>query len=189
MSQLRLHTRIWYEETRAKCLRLRTCKTVSDHLARSCLRRCLHSWLNAADPIGMRMAASFDGRRRRRWVLRIWQQALASTMTRKRRRSAALRAEFKRLDSLKSIVMLAWNRLSNIEKGRRSLCVFLERKDRHSRKAEGFFGWRSYQLRERDLLRRVQLESEAAEDKLRADIETCTRMMSRFNWRRYASLF
>jgi len=65
------------------------------------------------------------------------------------------------------------------------LCVFFEQKCGHNLKSECFAGWVRNQTNQRDLLQRVQFESEAAERKLRADMEMCQRMLERYNWHRY----
>jgi hypothetical protein len=184
VAQLRLHMSAWYEEIKAKCLQAQISKIFSDRMTRIVLRRCIHTWLDMVDPLGMRVAQRFSCRRIRMSAFSSWMQFLAANKKRKRCWSGAARAEGRVLRFLRARALLAWHAVSNAKERRRRLCMFLGRRDHRCRKAECFDGWRGYQLKERDLLRRVQFESEVEEQKLRADIETCERMMSRFQWRR-----
>ena len=184
VAHLRRHISTWYEEIKAKCLQAKISMISSNRMTRVVLRRCLHTWLDVVDPLGIRVAQKFSCRRLRMSAFCAWMRFLAANKKCKRCRSLALRAEGKVSRVLHSRALLSWHAVSNAQKRRRRFSRLLERRNHHSRKAGCFDGWRGYQLKERDLLRRVQFESEAAEQKLRADIETCERMMGRFHWRR-----
>ena len=186
-AKTRLNLLAWYILSRESVLHTQISKTVSRRVLCMDLKENFTAW---ADLVGGRVFSNHRARSHfaRKCRLRsyiIWAERVFSLKQRKLCKFAAARKELLVSSRLKSRMLRTWNAISMQCKMRWKLCVFFEKKCGHHLKSECFAGWIGNQTNQRDLLRRVQFESEAAERKLRADMEMCQRMLERYNWHRY----
>ena len=115
---------------------------------------------------------------------KIWIGRVVEFHKRKRCRIMASLTEARAARKSNRFVLQVWSELSKENGNRKRICTFFDSKQYHALKMEYFLEWMWCHRREKDLIRRVNIESELCERKMNADIAMCQRMLQRYEQRR-----
>ena len=158
----------------------------SSRFRRTSLKEILLAWMQkTSEHKYLKKGAGFCCRKSLSRLFKIWVQRQSTVNQRKKCKLAAGRVEYKGARALKAQMLQSWCEISTESRLRMKWCMFFNQKCNRTKKVDSFRAWIEYHRWERDLVLRVQYESEMVEQKLHADTALCQRLMQRYNWRRY----